>query len=154
MKTEESYVFKFGQYNNKSIEEVYSIDPKYLIWLLDEFKPRYFGDEKDKVKLLLYQYKNLYFKTHTITDKSKHIGRVGDKLTIQSEIYHIYTSKPNWQGDKIYKLIDKDENKYVIKNIDTVFSEIRKGDQVNLHAKIIGHKEEMGVKITELKILP
>jgi len=152
MDKKEFYIFDFGQYKSKTIEEVYSIDPMYLVWLIENFKPKYFGKNCDKIKILLESYKEKYLNEHHIHDTSQHIGKIGDILDIKAEVYLVNSSKPNWEGDKMYKLIDSFKNKYIIKNLDKKFPNLRKGDHVNFYAKVLNHKEELGIKITELKI--
>ena len=138
----------FGKYRGKTLGDVFVEDPQYIMWLAKSYD----GRNQERTARLKY-YKDLYFETITKKNKnesnSKFVGKVGEKIVLEADIYNVVGEHNNFNGNFQYrcKLVDKDGNKYLTYNIGT---KVKKGDSVKMTAKIKKHQENLGVKFTLL----
>ena len=138
----------FGKHRGKTLGEIFIEDPKYIIWL----SKNYNGKSQLRSERIKY-YTDLYFET--ITKKnleespSKFIGKIGDKITVEAEVYDARKTENHFNNKIQYscKLKDEDGNKYKTYNIG---KPIKDGDTVKLTAKVKNHKEYLGIKFTTL----
>lgn len=73
----------FGKYKGHRLQEVYTIDPRYVTWLSDKYEPRVKNEHR--FKELAVTYKQVYFDLH-IPRKykipvSQYVGKIGEKLS-------------------------------------------------------------------------
>ena len=141
-------ILTFGKYRGKTLGDVFVEDPKYILYLSQNNISKS-NEMSEKIEY----YKNLYFET--ITKKnieespSQFIGNIGDKITIEAEIYDVKVTNNDYNGKTQYecKLKDENDNKYKTYSIGRV---VKIGDDVTLTAKVKDHKEWLGVKFTIL----
>jgi hypothetical protein len=141
-------ILTFGKYRGNSLGEIFIENPQYINWLYTKYDGSH-NLPMDRLKF----YNDLYFETITKKNleesKSKYVGKIGDKITITADIYDFSVETSPFDGSTQYKckLIDKEENKYMTYNIGKL---LKKGDSVELLAKVKDHKELLGVKFTIL----
>ena len=131
------YTITFGKYTNQDIHDVYLKDPKFVFWLACEYRPNKNLKDVELFKSILSYYKELYPKEHPSSDKSTHVLKPNQEITIDVSVYQINSEKPNWVGYKIYRFLDKNENRYVYKDTSCILFDVRKGDELNITAKRI-----------------
>jgi len=141
----------FGKYRGKTLGDIFVEDPKYIEWLYK----KYDGKSAERRERIKY-YHDLYIETITKKNieesKSEFQGKVGEKITIEVEIYSITREADTYDGKKLNnkcKMIDDAGNKYTTFNIGTN-KEVQKGDRIKLTAKVKSHSEYMGIKFTAL----
>ena len=145
----------FGKYRGKTLGDIFVEDPQYIVWLAKNYD----GKSQERTERLKY-YNDLYLETITkknvLSSKSEFQGKIGDKITIEAEIYSVdnavnHKFNQNDQ-DKITikcKLVDDKDNKYLTYNIGTN-ADVLKGDKIKLTGKVKEHKEMLGIKFTIL----
>jgi hypothetical protein len=144
----------FGKYRGKHIGDIYAEDPKYIVWMADNYH-----GHQETADLLNY-YKGLYFenvtKENKEKDKSTKVGNIGEEIKITVKVYNISskTVYNNFSHDNelltTYKLIDDNENKYIAYNIEKHFQDIKVNDSIELKGKIKGYKEILGINFNIL----
>ena len=143
-KAAKAEIITFGKYRGKTIGDIFVEDPKYIIWLATKYE----GSSNLDYEKLNY-YKQLYFETLTKKNqeesKSQYVGNIGEKISIQAEVYDFQVENNEWGVQYSCKLVDDDGNKYRTYNIGRV---VKKGDTVKMTAKVKDHKEFLGVKFT------
>jgi len=136
-------ILSFGKYRGMTIGEVFIENPKYIVWLSKDFQ-----GNLDMAKEI-EEYKNLYFETLTKKNQeecvSKYQGKIGEKITIKADVYIFNATQGDFGIQYTCKLIDEDGNRYMTYNIGRV---LKKGDTVEMTAKVKDHKEIVGVKTT------
>lgn len=141
-------ILTFGKYRGKTIGDIFVEDPKYILWLNNKYE----GNLSDVIREKIKYYIGLYYETVTKKNleesPSKFVGNIGDKITIEADVYDFRKETNNF-GSLQYscKLIDEDGNKYTTYNIG---KEVKKGDNVKLTAKVKAHNEYLGIKFTQL----
>jgi len=157
-RTAKAELISFGKYRGKTLGDIFVEDPQYIIWLWKNYK----GKSAERAERINY-YKDLYFETITKKNieesKSQFVGKIGDKITIEVEVYNVerqsagidYVKYAHSEPSFHYKckMIDDAGNKYWTFNIGTN-KEVQKGDRIKLNAKVKDHKEFLGVKFTTL----
>jgi len=147
-KSAKAELMSFGKYRGKTLGDIFVEDPQYIIWLTKNYD----GKSPERAERLKY-YNDLYFDTikkkNLEESKSQFIGKIGDKIEIEAEIYNVEKIEGIDEFQCRCKLIDKEGNKYMTYNIGTN-KEVKKGDNVKLAAKVSGHKEFLGVKFTTI----
>ena len=79
--------------------------------------------------------------------KSEYVGQVGEKITIETDVYNYQQKDSPFGVQHTCKLLDNNGNKYIVNNIGRV---VKKGDTIQMTAKVKEHKELLGVKFTVL----
>jgi hypothetical protein len=143
-KASKAEIITFGKYRGMTYGDIFVEDPQYLMWLATKYE----GNANLDYEKLNY-YKQLYFETLTKKNqeesKSQYVGKIGEKISIQADVYDFKVESNEWGLQYSCKLIDKDGNKYRAFNIGKV---VKKGDTVKMTAKVKDHKEFLGVKFT------
>lgn len=152
-------MFSFGKYRGQTLGEVFVEDPKYIIWTLEKYTGSLSPEFIEKAKY----YKDLYYDTirkkNLEESKSEYIGKIGDKIKIEADVYDVEANQNPFDNKLQYKvkLIDDQGNKYMTYNIGSpikdgprIMSPVKKGDTVKLTAKVKDHKEFLGIKFTLL----
>jgi ribosomal protein S28E/S33 len=148
-KAAKAEILTFGKYRGKTLGDVFAENPQYIVWLYKNYK----GKSQERYERIKY-YNDLYFETITKknqeTDKSEYVGKVGDKITFEADVYDVkitdFISKRMGNKRNLKcKLIDKDGNKYLTFNIG---GKVEKGDTIKISARVKDHREMLGVKFT------
>ena len=141
-------IIPFGKHRGKTLGEIFVEDPQYIQYLYKNDD----GRNSDRYERIKYYY-NLYLETITKKNleesKSKYVGKIGEKITIDNADIYAYNKNVNDFGSLQYscKLIDEEGNKYSTYNIG---QDVKNGDSVTLTAKVKDHKELLGVKFTTI----
>lgn len=145
-KAAKAEILTFGKYRGKTIGDIFVEDPKYIMWLYKNYNG---GSEilLNKIK----EYKEMYFETirkkNIEESKSEYVGQVGEKITIETDVYNYQQKDSPFGVQHTCKLLDNNGNKYIVNNIGRV---VKKGDTIQMTAKVKEHKELLGVKFTVL----
>ncbi len=141
-------ILTFGKHRGKSLGEIFIEEPTYISWLYKKYDDK-LTVPMDRLKFYYDLYMDTVTKKNIENSKSEYVGKIGDKITITADIYEFSVESSQFDGSTQYKckLIDKEENKYLIYNIG---KQLKKGDTVELTAKIKDHAERLGVKFTIL----
>jgi len=146
-KAAKAEILSFGKYRGRSLGDIFVDDPQYIVWLSKNNTSNAVIGER------IEYYKNLYFETITKknqeTSPSQFIGNIGDKITIEANVYSVNKTINNYNDQTQYecKLKDENGNKYKTYNIG---KEVKVGDDVKMTAKVKKHEELLGVKFTLL----
>lgn len=153
-KTAKAELMSFGKYRGKNLGDIFVEDPQYILWLAKNYD----GKSAERAERLKY-YNDLYFETITKKNveesKSQFIGNIGDKITIEVEIYKvdkIVDGPTTISGEDFHcmcRMIDDKENRYLTYNIGKN-KDVRKGDKIKLLGKIAKHDIRVGIKFTIL----
>jgi hypothetical protein len=144
-------MIKFGKYRGAMLEDIFMQDPRYIMWLADN----YTGNQKEFVAKL-QSLKEVYFKNLTEKNKeestSEYYGNIDEKAQLIVKVYRIKAT--NYDGEMVYQyyFVDRDGNKfytYSIKNADTY----KEGDILEVKGTIKQHREIVGIKYTYLNRL-
>lgn len=75
-------ILTFGKYRGLHLQEIYTIDPKYIVWIADKFEPRVKSEFRFKELATLYSkvYLDLQTRRRFKVPVSRHVGAVGEKL--------------------------------------------------------------------------
>lgn len=162
-------VIPFGKYRGKRLAEIYYIEPSYVLWLANRFKPE--TERFDKLILLARLFSRVHFeltvRKNEISSVSHFVGEKGEKLKglllkvlnvrMQVDFY-----KPDFYVDQNVLAVDRDGNRYVFilkaggrslsPNELSCYSRIVKlGENIHiLSAKVMSHFESRGVRYTRL----
>lgn len=73
----------FGRYRGHHLQEIYTIDPRYLLWLADKYEPRVKSEHRFKEMAANYAqaYLDLQTRRRYKTSSSQFVGEVGGRLT-------------------------------------------------------------------------
>lgn len=76
-------IITFGKYRGYHLQDVYSIDPKYVCWIADKYEAHVKSEQRFKEMSVTYRLVYLDLRTPRIYKLpiSQHIGTPGDKLT-------------------------------------------------------------------------
>ena len=149
-KAAKAEILTFGKYRGQTLGDVFVEDPKYIVWL----SKNYDGKSPERGERIKY-YTDLYYETITKKNleesKSKHIGKIGEKIFVEGTVYDVVMSTDSFYGKTrtTYKckLVDGDGNKFSTYNIG---GKVDKGDEVKISGKVKDHTEYLGVKFTQL----
>lgn len=139
----------FGKYRGKTLGDIFVEDPQYIKYLYDTYGKYKSTLSFDRIKY----YRDLYYETITKKNqeesKSQWIGKIGEEIEINADIYAFEVTNNSFNGQLQYqcKLIDEDGNKYTTYNIG---KKLKDGDSVKLKAKVKDHKEYLGIKFTQI----
>jgi len=143
-KAAKAEILTFGKYRGMTYGEIFVEDPQYIMWLATKYE----GSANLDYEKLNY-YKQLYFDTLTKKNqeesKSNYIGNIGEKISINADVYDFSVEDSPFGAQYTCKLIDEKGNKYRTYNIGRM---LKKGDTVRMTAKVKDHKEYLGVKFT------
>lgn len=75
-------ILMFGKYRGAHLQEVYAIDPRYVLWIADKYEPRVKSEIRFKELATLYAkaYLDLQTRKRYKTPDSHPVGTVGEKL--------------------------------------------------------------------------
>jgi hypothetical protein len=149
-RTAKSELITFGKYRGKTLGDVFIENPQYIAWLYKNYD----GKSPDRFERIKYYY-DIYLETITKKNieesKSQFVGKIGDKITIEVDVYSVERLGFQTQIDfnNKCKMIDDAGNKYMTYNLGTN-KDVQKGDKVKVTAKVKDHKEYLGIKFTTL----
>ena len=162
-------IIPFGKYRGKRLAEIYYVEPSYVLWLANRFKPD--SDRFDRLILLARLFSRVHFELtvhkNKISSVSHFVGEKGEKLKglllkvinvrIQVDCY-----KPDFYVDQNVLAVDRDGNRFVFlikaggkslsPNELSCYSRIvSSGENIHiLSAKVMSHYESRGVRYTRL----
>ena len=150
-RTAKSELITFGKYRGKTLGDVFIENPQYISWLYKNYD----GKNPDRFERIKYYY-DIYIETITKKNieesKSQHVGKPGEKITVEVDVYSVERLGDSYNKDNFTnkcKMLDDQGNKYMTYNIGTN-KDVQKGDRVKITAKVKDHKEYLGVKFTTL----
>lgn len=169
-------IITFGKYRGHKLQEIYTIDPRYIAWLADKYEPRVRNEFR--FKELAVTYNRIYFDLHTPRkykiQTSQYVGSVGEKLTdltltvyrvrIEDDPYKtsIVRGTPYFYVDQIVTAIDKAGNLYTFtvkasgsslqsRTLNSYAHPYKPGEKLFIaSAKVMKHFESRNIKYTRL----
>ena len=169
-------ILTFGKYNGCHLQEVYTIDPRYVLWIANKYEPHVKSEFRFKELACTYSKAYLDLQTRK-KDKASHshfVGQVGDKLEnmnlmvrkvrIEDNAYKtkIVNGVGHFYVDQLITATDKAGNLFLfsIKAKDrSLMSGVlppsahayQKGETIAIaSAKILKHIEIYNIKYTKL----
>lgn len=140
-------ILTFGRHRGKTIGDIFVEDPKYILWLNHGYE----GGLSDVIREKVKYYVNLYFETvakkNSETSKSEFVGKVGEKIEIEADVYRYEERMGNFGAELVCYLVDDNDNKYLTYNIG---KRVKKGDTIKMIAKVKKHEIKLGIKFTIL----
>jgi hypothetical protein len=140
-------IMKFGKYRGEHIGDVFAKDPKYLVWVSNNITGL-----KQATQEILKSYVEMYFATviKQNQEKTSHFGNIGDKITVDAEIYDKSEYYDNYADKPSYKVkfVDKEGHRFY--TFTNTMSNFNKGDIVKVEGIIKNHTEKLGVRFTYL----
>lgn len=75
-------IILFGRYRGHHLQEVYAIDPRYILWLADKYEPRVKSEHRFKEMAASYArvYLDLQTRRRYKTSSSQFVGEPGDRV--------------------------------------------------------------------------
>lgn len=162
-------IVPFGKYRGKRMAEVYYVDPSYVMWLANKFKPD--SDRFDRLISIARQFSVIHFELtvqkNRISSVSRYVGEEGSKIrdlfvNVINVRLQVDTYKADFYVDQNVLAADRDGNRFVfyIKAAGRSLSpnelschtrRIEKGETLHLKsAKVMSHYESRGVRYTKL----
>lgn len=169
-------IITFGKYRGHKLQEIYTIDPRYIAWLADKYQPRVRNEFR--FKELAVTYNRIYFDLHTPRkykiQTSSYVGAIGEKLTdftltvyrvrIEDDPYKtsIVGGTPYFFVDQIITAIDESGNLYTFtvkasgrslqsRTLNSYAHPYKTGEKLFIaSAKVMKHFESRNIKYTRL----
>lgn len=146
----------FGKYRGHTLQEVYSIDPRYVSWLADKYEPRV--KNEFRFKELAQAYHRVYVDLHTPrkykVQRSRYVGTPGEKLAdleltvtrvrVEDDPYktRVVRGTEYFYVDQVITAVDREGNLYAF----TVKAPDRSLQSQMLNASV--HAYQPGEKLT------
>ena len=162
-------IIPFGKYRGKRLAEIYYVEPSYVLWLANKFKPD--SDRFDRLISLARLFSMVHFELtihkNRISSVSHFVGEKGGKLKelllkVINVRKQVDTYKPDFFVDQNVLAADRDGNRFVflVKAAGRSLSPnelschsrmIEHGETLHiLSAKVMSHYESRGVRYTRL----
>ena len=162
-------IISFGKYRGKRLAEIYYVEPSYVLWLANKFKPD--TDRFDKLIYIARLFAKVNFEItvhkNRISSVSHFVGEKGGKLKelllkVINVRKQVDTYKPDFFVDQNVLAADRDGNRFVflVKAAGRSLSPnelschsrmIEHGETLHiLSAKVMSHYESRGVRYTRL----
>lgn len=162
-------IIPFGKYRGKRLAEIYYVEPSYVLWLANRFKPD--SDRFERLISLARLFSRVHFeltvhKNH-ISSVSHFVGEKGEKLKglllkVLNVRFQVDCYKPDFYVDQNILAVDRDGNRFVFivkaggrslspKELSCYSKAVQTGDNIHvLSAKVMSHYESKGVRYTRL----
>lgn len=169
-------IITFGKYRGHTLQEIYTIDPRYISWLADKYEPRVRNDYR--FKELATTYNRIYFDLHTSrkykANRSRYVGKPGEKLTdfiltvtrvrIEDDPYKtsVVQGTAYFYVDQTITAIDSTGNLYLFtikangrslqsRTLNSYAHPYKPGEKLSVaSAKVLKHFESRSVKYTRI----
>lgn len=162
-------IIPFGKYRGKRLAEIYYVEPSYVLWLANKFRPE--TDRFDKLISLARLFSIVHFEItvhkNRVSSVSQYVGEKGEKLKgfflkVINVRKQVDVYKADFYVDQNVLAADLDGNRYVflIKAAGKSLSPnelschskvIEIGEELHiLSAKVMSHYESKGVRYTRL----
>ena len=162
-------IISFGKYRGKRLAEIYYVEPSYILWLANKFKPE--TDRFDKLIYLARLFSVVHFEItvhkNRISSVSKYVGEKGEKLKglclkVINVRRQVDTYKADYYVDQNILAADLDGNRFVFlvkasgrslspNELSCHSRVVEKGEELHiLSAKVMSHYENRGVRYTRL----
>ncbi len=169
-------IISFGKYRGHHLQDIYTIDPRYVCWLADKYEAQTKSEHRFKEIAVTYSqiYIDLYTRKKYKTPTSSFVGTPGNKLTnlnltitkvrIEDDPYktRIENGSTYFYVDQLITAIDTEKNLFLFtyKAKERSFEShvlscythaYRVEEKIHLSsAKILKHIEIRGIKYTKL----
>ena len=162
-------IIPFGKYRGKRLAEIYYVEPSYVLWLANKFKPD--NDRFDKLISLARLFSMVHFELtvhkNRISSVSHFVGEKGGSLKglllrVLNVRRQVDGYKADFYVDQNVLAADRDGNRFVFlvkaagrslspKELSCHSREIINGETLHvLSAKVMSHYESRGVRYTRL----
>ena len=177
VRTRTDDIIPFGKYRGKRLAEIYYVEPSYVLWLANKFKPD--TDRFDRLVYLARLFSKVHFELtvhkNRISSVSHFVGEKGDKLkglllkVLNVRLLKVLNVRKQVDGykadfyvDQNVLAADRDGNRFVflVKAAGRSLSPnelschsrlVENGDTLHvLSAKVMSHYESRGVRYTRL----
>lgn len=169
-------ILMFGKYRGFHLQEIYTIDPRYVLWIADKYEPRVRSEFRFKELAINYSkvYLDLQTRRRYKTPTSRHVGTLGEKLAnlnltivkvrieddayktrIMNGIAHFYVDQfitaVDAAGNLFLFTIKAKDRSLVSKVLPPSSHAYYKGEKLSiLSAKVLKHLELHNIQYTKL----
>ena len=148
-----SGLLSFGKHKDKSLDQIYTEDPNYVLWLASKFEPRtnHMVDIIKHAKYIADAHWQMVTEQNKTKCTSEYIGSIGNRLDMRlSNVTVSQFQVEGWGFNKI-------ETRYLVKGQDCNGNLIRfytshhpESDNIEVRGTVKDHQEKVGRKWTIL----
>jgi len=148
-----SGLLSFGKHKDKSLDQIYSEDPGYVLWLASKFEPRtkHMADIVQHAKHIAEAHWQMVTEQNKAECTSQYIGSVGERLDL--ELSGVTVSQFQVEGWGFNRI----ETRYLVKGQDADGNLIKfytshhpEDESIKVRGTVKDHQEKVGRKWTVL----